>query len=39
MGGKLEKLFAERNLLVMTSKPVRPIILVDATRKPSASKL
>ncbi|MFG1416964.1 hypothetical protein V5F38_03995 [Xanthobacter sp. V0B-10] len=39
MGGKLEKLIAEKNLLVMTNKPVRPIIIVDATRKPSASKL
>lgn len=39
MGGKLEKLFAEKNLLVMTNKQTRPIIVIDATRKPSASKL
>jgi hypothetical protein len=39
IGGKLEKLYVERNLLAMTGKPVRPIIIVDATRKPSASKL
>ncbi|GBU17768.1 MULTISPECIES: hypothetical protein [Methylobacterium] len=39
MGGKLDKLYAERNVLVMAGKPVRPIIVIDAEQKPSASKL
>ncbi|MER9485070.1 hypothetical protein NKI50_03615 [Mesorhizobium sp. M0563] len=39
MGEKLDNLFAERNILAMQGKPIRPIKLVDGTRKPSASKL
>jgi hypothetical protein len=37
-GGKIDRLFAEKNLLAMSSKPTRPIVVIDATRKPSASK-
>ena len=39
MGEKLDKIFVEKNLLALTKKPVRPVIVVDATRRPSASKL
>lgn len=39
MGGRYEALLAEKNILAMEGKPVRPIVVVDASRKPSASKL
>ena len=39
MGEKLEKLLTEKNLLAKAGQPARPIIVVDATRRLSASKL
>ena len=39
MGGKYEALMAEKNFMAMKAKPTRPIIVVDAARRPSANKL
>ncbi len=39
MGRRYEALLAEKNILAMEGKPVRPIVVVDASRKLSASKL
>ncbi|TAV12593.1 hypothetical protein ELI37_19850 [Rhizobium leguminosarum] len=39
MGTKLKKLMFEKNRLAKTGKPTRPVIVVDAKRRLSASKL
>ena len=39
MGEKLKRLFADKNRLAVRGQPIRPIIVVDALRKLSASKL
>jgi hypothetical protein len=39
MGNKYDNVLAEKNIKVMQGKAIRPIFVVDATRKPSASKL
>jgi hypothetical protein len=39
MGNKFDNVLAEKNIRVMQGKAIRPIFVVDATRKLSASKL
>lgn len=39
MGDKLERLLAIKNELAAQGKPTRPIVVIDANRRPSASKL
>jgi hypothetical protein len=39
MGNKYQELLAEKNIRVMQGKAIRPIVVVDGTRKLSASRL
>ncbi len=39
MGKKYDDVLAEKNIRVMQGKPIRPVFVVDASRKLSASKL